>query len=73
MIKLTDRQQEIFDFVIAYRLKKGYSPTIVDIAEEFDFKSANSAQCHVDVLVEKGYLTRDRGISRSLRPTKVAA
>lgn len=65
---MTDRQQEIYDFVIAFRLRKGYSPTIAEIAEEFDFKSANAAQEHVSCIVDKGHLLRDYGISRSLRP-----
>ena len=68
MIKLTKKQQEIYDFVVKYCIDNGFSPTIAEIAEHFDFKSQNAAQCHVDAIVEKGRLTRKAGASRSLRP-----
>lgn len=69
-LALTSRQQEVLDFIIHTRLIRGLSPSMQEIAEHFDFRSANAAQCHVDSLVKKGALIRVKGMSRGVVPVK---
>lgn len=58
---LTIRQQEVYDFVKEYKsINQGITPRLVDIADNFGWASPNSAKCHLDLIVKKGYLKRDR-------------
>jgi len=54
---LTDRQQETLDFIEDFTAREGMAPTIYEIAERFNIKSATSF-AHVRALQRKGYLTR---------------
>jgi repressor LexA len=42
-------------------------PTIHEIANHFGWRSPNAAQEHVNALVQKGLITRVRGVSRNIR------
>ncbi|NLG14191.1 MAG: transcriptional repressor LexA [Lentisphaerae bacterium] len=54
---LTDRQQEILDFISEFTRQEGMAPTNSEIAHRFDIKSA-TAFAHVKALERKGYVTR---------------
>ncbi|HEX3855737.1 MAG TPA: transcriptional repressor LexA [Verrucomicrobiae bacterium] len=69
MTTLTQRQQQIFDF-IAKRLREGINaPTLREIASHFGFKSSRAAAFHVNALRDKGWLKSEPGLARSLRLT----
>ena len=65
-LTLTPRQKEILDFIRAYRLKRGFSPTQREICEEFGYSSFGTLQKHIKLLLEKGVLVRDWNKRRSL-------
>ena len=67
--KLTRRQQQILDYVTTWIRERGYPPTVREIAESFGIKSPNGVHTHLRTLEKKGYLQRDRGKSRGIRPT----
>ena len=64
---LTDRQQEVYDFICKSIKKKTYSPTVREIAEEFGIRSPNGVVAHLRALVRKGRITREVRMSRGIR------
>lgn len=64
----TEIQKQVFEFIRESVEGDSISPTIREIAAHFGWKSQRAAECHVNALVEKGWLIRTGGKSRSLRP-----
>ena len=65
---LTDRQQEVYDYIVQQMEETGYPPTIREIGRALHIKSTNGVSEHLKALVRKGYLERDADKSRALRP-----
>lgn len=70
---LTERQLAVLDFITASLGVRGVAPTLQEIADAFVFSSTASAQKHVNQLVKKGYLLRERHRKRGLVPLARAA
>ncbi len=58
-------QKRVFAFVKAFLNNYGYSPSVRDIAKGCDIKSTSTVHTALNVLEQKGYITRDGGQSRS--------
>jgi repressor LexA len=54
---LTERQQEMLDFIEMFARREGMAPTVYEIADYFDIKSA-TAFAHLRALQRKGYVSR---------------
>lgn len=54
---LTTKQQEILDFIDMFNRREGMAPTVYEIADYFDIKSA-TAFAHLRALQRKGYVSR---------------
>lgn len=54
---LTDKQQEILDFVDQFSRREGMAPTVYEIADYLGIKSA-TAFAHLRALQRKGYVSR---------------
>lgn len=54
---LTNKQQEILDFVDGFMRREGMAPTVYEIADHFNIKSA-TAFAHLRALQRKGYVDR---------------
>lgn len=67
MEKLTQRQQQVLDFVRQHINETGYPPTRADIAQQLGFKSANAAEEHLKALARKGAIEMVAGASRGIR------
>ncbi len=63
---LTDRQQEILNFIQHCHELGGASPSLREIAGHFGFRSMKAAADHVTALRRKGALTGPAGRARSL-------
>lgn len=63
---LTEKQRKVLEHIIDYQKDNGYPPTIREIGDEFSIGSLRGVTVHLDALVRKGFITRDRS-SRSLR------
>lgn len=63
---LTGRQRDIFDFIESRIRTNGVAPTLQEISNHFGFSSTASAQKHVNLLVKKGFLERDKHQKRGL-------
>ncbi|MEJ5257570.1 MAG: transcriptional repressor LexA [Fervidobacterium sp.] len=60
MRNLTEKQQQIYEFIKDYITMKGYSPSVRDIARHFKM-TPRGAQQHIIALEKKGYITRAKG------------
>jgi repressor LexA len=63
--KLTKRQQAIYDFIRDLIFRRGYGPTVREIAGQFDIKSPNGVMCHLRALERKGLIRRDANKART--------
>lgn len=66
-MKLTARQQQIFDLIRSEIQRTGFPPTRAEIAERFGFKSVNAAEDHLKALARKGAIELVSGTSRGIR------
>lgn len=67
MIKLTARQQEIYDLIRRAIDQTGFPPTRAEIATQLGFRSANAAEDHLQALARKGVIELVPGASRGIR------
>jgi repressor LexA len=63
---LSDRQQEIYDFIVAYTRKHGYPPTVREIGSEVGLASPSTVHVHLAKLERAGYVRRDPTKPRAL-------
>lgn len=66
-MKLTTRQQQIFDLIRTEIQRTGFPPTRAEIATTFGFKSVNAAEDHLKALARKGAIELIAGTSRGIR------
>jgi len=63
--KLTNRQQQVLDFIINYVRDVGYPPTVREIGNEFKI-SSKGAYDHIMAVEKKGYIRRDASKPRAI-------
>jgi len=68
--RLTERQQAIYDFIRGLILRRGYGPTVREIANQFDIKSPNGVMCHLRALERKGLIHRNPKKARAIELTQ---
>lgn len=66
-LKLTARQQQIFDLVRRAIERTGSPPTRAEIANQLGFRSANAAEEHLQALARKGVIELVGGTARGIR------
>jgi len=66
MVYLTKRQREILDFIRDFRARRGYSPSLEEIAGHFGLSAVSTVHEHLTNLVRKGFLRRDWNRARSI-------
>ena len=64
--ELTQRQQRVVEAIQAWIKEHGFPPTIRELGKQVGIKSLRGVTTHLDALVKKGRLTRQRG-ARGLR------
>ena len=57
--KITQKQQEILDYIKDEILNKGYPPAVREICEAVNLKSTSSVHSHLETLEKNGYIRRD--------------
>ncbi|MBI5693372.1 MAG: repressor LexA [Verrucomicrobia bacterium] len=65
---LTDRQQQVLDFIHAHHRQHGVAPVLREIQAHFGLASPFGIKRHVDALIAKGALRRLEGKARGLLP-----
>ena len=68
MTYLTKRQREILDFIRSFQGKRGYSPSLEEIAAHFGLSAVSTVHEHLSNLAGKGLLRRGWNRSRSIEP-----
>ena len=66
---LTERQQQVLDFITAHHRQHGVAPSLREIQAHFGLASPFGIQRHVDALTAKGALQRLDGKARGLLPS----
>ena len=57
----TQRQREIFDYIVRFIERHGYEPSYTQIARHFGLSSKATVAKHVEALEKRGLLSRQRG------------
>jgi len=65
---LTEKQRKILEYIIDFQKENGFPPTIRELGDAFQIGSLRGVTVHLDALVRKGFMTRER-TSRSIRVT----
>jgi repressor LexA len=65
-LKLTKRQQEIFDYIRRYGSEHGYPPTVRDIGKAIGLTSSSTVHAHLANLEKVGLLRRDPSKPRAI-------
>ena len=66
MGELTQKQRQIFDFIVDSLRNDGSIPTVREIASAFGFSSTNAVNTHLEALSKKGYINRRPGAARNI-------
>lgn len=64
---LTNRQQEILEYVASFTRDTGYPPTVREIGRATGLRSPRSVSQHLQALEKKGFIHRGREKSRAIR------
>ena len=67
---LTERQQQIYDFVVEYVESRGYPPTVREIGERVGLASPSTVHAHLATLEREGLIRRDPTKPRALELPK---
>jgi repressor LexA len=65
--ELTRRQREALDIITAHIEKRGYPPTVRELAEMLGISGPKGAKKFLDILEKKGYIERRPESSRAVR------
>ncbi|MCG3151316.1 MAG: LexA repressor [bacterium] len=65
--EMTARQAEILRFIVQFQQEHDYTPSFREIAQEFQIRSTKAISDHLQALEVRGYLTRERKKSRTIR------
>ena len=64
--ELTERQQQILEFIRADIHRRGYPPSVREIGEAVGLSSSSTVHSHLAALEEKGHIRRDPSKPRAL-------
>lgn len=67
MKDLKPKELRVFEFIKGKIKEQGYAPSVREICADLNIKSTSTAQMYIDRLIDKGYLERENGKSRTLK------
>ncbi len=67
MMTLSEKEQQIYDYIRENIRKNGYSPSIRDICSALGIKSTSTVHTCLEKLEKKGYIQKENGKSRTVR------
>ncbi len=68
MHNLSEKEKQIYKYILDCISNDGYSPSVRDICKALGIKSTSTVHLYIEKLKDKGYLRKNDNISRSLRP-----
>lgn len=63
---MTEKQQQIFDFIVWFQSETGYPPSRSEMATAFGV-AVNAISDRLKAIERKGFIEVDKGISRGIR------
>lgn len=66
MNPLTPKQQEIYEYILAFLGEHGYSPSVREIADAVDLKSPSTVHFHLKGLRAAGLISQAEGKTRTI-------
>lgn len=73
MKPLTDKQQQIYDYIVSFSSQYGYPPSVREIGEHVGLKSPSTVHFHLKGLEEAGLIARAEGRTRAITVTGLHA
>jgi repressor LexA len=70
---LTLRQREVLKFISQFIENNKFPPTRMELSAHFGFRSPNAAEAHLRVLEKKSMIGIERGVSRGITLSPMAA
>lgn len=67
MDKLTEMQNEIFEYIKEIISQRGVAPSVREIGQAVGLRSTSSVQYNLNALEQAGYIKRDANLKRTLR------
>ncbi len=67
MDKLTEKQNEIFEYIKEIISQRGVAPSVREIGQAVGLRSTSSVQYNLNALEQAGYIKRDANLKRTLR------
>lgn len=67
MIKLNEKEQAVFNYLVKTINENGYAPSVRDIAAALGIKSTSSVHAYLHNLEKNGYIAQEEGKRRTLR------
>lgn len=64
--KITQKQQEILEYLKKEIISRGYPPSVREICEAVDLRSTSSVHSHLETLERNGYIRRDPAKPRAI-------
>lgn len=71
-MKLTKKQQQVYDFLEKHTRQEGYPPSIREMCKGLGVKSTSTIHGHLSKLEEKGYIKRESTKNRAITMTKMS-
>jgi len=66
MAKLTAKQQQIYDYILAFSAQHGYPPSVREIGAAVGLKSPSTVHFHMKGLEEAGVIVKAEGKTRAI-------
>lgn len=73
MVKLTQMQQKIYDYIVFSIQEQGYPPSVREIGDAVGLKSPSTVHFHLKHLEEAGVITKGAGKGRAITLTEPTA
>ena len=66
MVKLTPKQQQIYDYILSFTSQHGYPPSVREIGAAVGLKSPSTVHFHLKGLEEAGMIVKAEGKTRAI-------
>ena len=73
MERLTKKQRQIYDYILAFIEENGYSPSVREIGDHLNLKSPSTVHFHLKGLRAAGMITQVEGKTRSITASHARA
>ena len=69
-LRMTKREQDVYDYILEYRKEKRFSPSMREIAEGIGLHSASTVHVHIHHLINKGCLLPGEQLNSTIIPAE---